>query len=98
LCLRGVEGTEACAVFPVGHFLYEEPEDVIAFFELVALRHDIWLVEERVIMSVGEASQEDRWKMCGVPRKTRMVRATGVAVVGGGQRLQRSSNGEPKNI
>lgn len=50
---------EACTVFPVGHFLYKKPEDAITFFELVALRHDVWLVEEHVIMSVGEASQED---------------------------------------
>ena len=89
---------EACTVFPVGHFLYKKPEDAITFFELVALRHNVWLVEERIIMSVGEASQEDRWKMCGVPREMRTVRATGVAVIGGGQRLQRSLNGEPKNI
>ena len=43
----------------MGHFLYKKPEDAIMFFELVALRHDVWLVEEHVIMSVGEASQED---------------------------------------
>jgi len=82
----------------VGHFLYKEPEDMIAFSALVTLRHNVWLVEERIIMSMGEASQEDRWNMCGVPRETRMVRAMGVAVVGGGRWLQRSSNGKPKNI
>ena len=32
---------EVCAVSPVGHFLYEEPEDMIAFFKLVALKHGV---------------------------------------------------------
>lgn len=66
---------EVCAVSPVGHFLYKEPEDMIMFFKLVALKHGIWLMEEEHIMErisvwMGKRQVVHRWAWEERPART----------------------------